>query len=266
MANRPLIHSTSGIELIRKIAEEGMVIFNADQAKDLAPTVGISKEYLRQALHHLTKAGWIIRLRKGLYSLSSSMPGIAPLHEFEIAMALIQPAAISHWSALNYHGLTEQTPRIVFILTPARAPNHAGKALRIHETTYQFIHTKSNRFFGIETVWINDSKVNITDKERTLLDCLMAPQYCGGFSEVLYAFEKNSKQLDIQKIIEYALKLDTSTIKRLGWILEHQGENPEVLQPLLAAPIKGYRALDPTSPRRGPCNKQWMVQVNLPGK
>jgi hypothetical protein len=35
---------------------------------------------------------------------------VSPLHEFEIAMALVQPAAISHWSALNYHTLTEQTP------------------------------------------------------------------------------------------------------------------------------------------------------------
>ena len=32
-------------------------------------------------------------------------------------MALVQPAAISQWSTLNDHGLTEQIPRHVFVLT-----------------------------------------------------------------------------------------------------------------------------------------------------
>jgi len=40
-------------------------------------------------------------------------------HEFEIAMALAHPAAISHWSALHHHGLTEQAPRKVFMVRAA---------------------------------------------------------------------------------------------------------------------------------------------------
>jgi len=41
---------------------------------------------------------------------------------FEIAMALVDPAAISHWSALHHHALTEQAPRRVFVLTPLGGP------------------------------------------------------------------------------------------------------------------------------------------------
>jgi predicted transcriptional regulator of viral defense system len=239
----------------------------------MAPSVGLSPGYFRQALHHLARSGWIVRLKKGLYALSGAVPGTTPLHEFEIAMALVQPAAISHWSALSHHGLTDQIPQRVFVLTPARSvprlrgakPQGAAAGYPVGETTYQFIQVKPERFFGIEQVWVNESRIHITDPERTLLDGLMAPQYCGDFAEVLHAVELRAPQLNVARIIDYALKLDAATAKRLGWILERQGVAPERLASLQQVPIKGYRVLDPTRPRRGPCETRWMIQANLPG-
>ena len=109
--------SLVGIELVRLLAYEGDRIFTTDRARELAPRVGLKDPYLWEALYHLRQNGWIVSLRRGLYALSSTVPSIAPVHEFEIAMALVSPAAISHWSALHYHGLTEQVPRKVFVLT-----------------------------------------------------------------------------------------------------------------------------------------------------
>lgn len=273
MGRGHLIHSTAGTELARTLAEVGDRIFTAERARGLAAALGISPGYVRQALHHLAKAGWIARLRRGTYALSGAVPGSLPLHEFEIAMALVQPAAISHWSALSYHGLTEQTPRHVFVLTPARSvPRARGKrkiadpGYPVGNTIYRFIQVKPERFFGIEDVWVEEARIKMTDPERTLLDGLMAPHYCGDFSEVLNAFESRGPKLDLERIIGYALKLDAATAKRLGWVLEHQGVKPSRLKELQAVPIKGYRALDPTGPRRGPCNSRWMIQVNLSGK
>jgi predicted transcriptional regulator of viral defense system len=188
-------------------------------------------------------------------------------------MALVQPAAISHWSALNYHGLTEQIPRRVFVLTPSRSvprPRGAKAAAGDHGyavggTVYQFVQVKPERFFGVQEVWVDESRVKLTDPERTLLDGLMAPQYCGDFGEVLHAFEMRGAKLDVERIIEYALKLDAATVKRLGWVLERQGIPAPQLQRLRVTPIKGFRVLDPTGPRRGPCNADWSIQVNLPG-
>jgi predicted transcriptional regulator of viral defense system len=296
MAIKRITHTVAGVELVRKLAESGRRFFTAEQARKLAPSVGISPGYFLQALHHLARTGWIVRLKKGLYSLSGSVPGATPLHEFEIAMTLVKPAAISHWSALSHYGLTEQTPRRVYVLTTARSVpriRHRDRARRAEEgtqlsaasrqpsaatvrpaedgysvgdTTYQFIQVKPERFFGIENVWVHESRIKMTDPERTLLDGLMMPHYCGDFSEVLHAFEVRAPNLDIDRIIRFALKLDAATIKRLGWILERQGIKPEQLEPLRKVPIKGYRALDPSGPRQGPCDAGWMIQVNLPGK
>lgn len=275
MSQEKRIITTAGVELVRKLAAEGDRIFNTDRARALAPTVGLSAGYLRQALHHLVRSGWLLRVRKGLYVISSAAPGTSPVHEFEIAMALVNPGAISHWSAMHYHGLTDQAPRKVFVLTTTdasvpRRPASDGKncegAYRVGDTLYQFVQTKPDRYFGTEKVWVGEVRVMITDPERTLIDGLSMPHYCGDFAEVLHAFRVRGGKLDVERIVGYALRLGAATAKRLGWVLEELGFTEAQLQALLAVPIKGYRPLDPTGPRRGSCNPRWMIQDNSPWK
>ena len=136
----------------------------------------------------------------------------------------------------------------------------------IGETTYQFIQVKPERFFGTGRVWIGESRVAVTDPERTLLDGLSRPQYCGDLAEVLHAFEVWEDRLRLDRMIDYALRLDTAIAKRLGWVLENQGMATERLGRLAQLPIKGYRKLDPTGPRKGPVNRRWRIQENLPGR
>ena len=264
-----------GVEFVRLLAAEGERIFSIDRARELASRVGLKDSYLLEALHHLRRNGWIVSLRRGLYALSSVVPGVTSVHEFEIAMALVNPAAISHWSALHYHGLTEQAPRKVFVLTTTETsvPRVRGKkagqvagGYPVGDTVYQFVQVKRERFFGTEKMWVENARVVITDPERTLLDGLTMPQYFGDFAEVLHAFEVMGENLNVSRIIDYALKLDVATAKRLGWVLENLGVDLNFIEPLAQVPIKGYRALDPTGPRKGPCNRRWMIQENLPGK
>lgn len=271
MARNKLTTPTAGVELIRKLAADGDRIFSTNRARELAPLVGLSEGYLRQALHHLVRAGWLVRVRKGLYVISSATPGVSPVHEFEIAMALVEPAAISHWSAMHYHGLTDQAARKVFVLTTTEAsvprrPRGNDEGYRVGDTLFQFIQTKPERYFGTNKTWVGEARVTMTDLERTLIDGLLMPHHCGDFAEVLHAFRARGEHLDVERIIGYAFQLDAATAKRLGWVLDELGHAPEQLDPLLAVPIKGYRRLDPTGPRRGPCNRRWMIQENLPGK
>jgi len=275
MSREKLTSSAPGLKLVRKLASEGDRIFSTDRARELAPSVGLSMSYLRQALHHLARSGWLVRLRKGLYALSGAVPGITLVHEFEVAMALANPAAISHWSALHYHGLTEQAPGRIFVLTTSESstPRRSGtgggcsdRGVSVSGVPYQFIRTKPERFFGTENVWVAEARITMTDPERTLLDGLTMPKYCGDFAEVLHAFEAHGDRLNVGRIIEYALKLDAATAKRLGWVLTHRGVEGKQLRELEHVPVKGYRQLDPSGPRSGPCDRRWMIQQNLPGK
>ena len=73
-------------------------------------------------------------------------------------------------------------------------------------------------------------------------------------------------RLDLDKMVEYAMRLDTAVTKRLGWVLERLQADQSLLERLESIPITGYRTLDANGPRKGPCNPRWMIQENLPGK
>ena len=266
--------SLVGIELVGLLACEGYRIFTTDQARELAPRVGLKDAYVLESLYHLRQNNWIVSLHRGLYALSPKVPGAAAVHEFEVAMALVDPAAISHGSALHYHGLTEQMPRDVFVMTTRGTSipklrrdvqEQNGGGYTVGDATYRFVQMKRDRFFGVEKVWVGDARVSITDLERTLLDGLSKPRYCGDFAEVIHAFQVSIDRLDIERISEYAVRLGVTTAKRLGWVLEAHGVASPELDRLAALPRKGYHNLDPTGPRRGPWNRRWMVQENLPG-
>lgn len=251
--------SLEGINILRKLASEGLKIFNFSQAQDVAAQLKINSHYVAEALYLLIKGGWITRLKRGLYAFSSTSGFINPPHQFEIAMALVTPCAISHWTALHYHHLTDQSPNVVFAITP----NSSSIPRSLNKKQFHFVKIKNEYYFGIEKIWVEQSQINITDPERTLLDGLMKPQYCGDFQEILHAFEILGNNLNIERIINYALKLDLAVIKRLGWILEKLNIHENHLKDLLKVPIKSYRKLDPNSPAKGPYNKKWMIQENI---
>ena len=137
--------SLVGIELVRLLAYEGDRIFTTDRARELAPRIGLKEAYVAESLHHLRKGNWIVSLRRGLYALSPTVPGVAAAHEFEIAMSLVDPAMISHWSALHHHGLTEQVPRDVFVLTtkgtwiPRSRGGRSSGGYAVGDATYQSV-------------------------------------------------------------------------------------------------------------------------------
>ncbi len=63
-------HTLIGLDLLRALANEGFKIFSLDNARKYASKVGIKPSYLIEALVHLTKQGWINRLKRGLYAFS----------------------------------------------------------------------------------------------------------------------------------------------------------------------------------------------------
>jgi predicted transcriptional regulator of viral defense system len=249
-------NSTIGMDLLRHLANQGLKIFSIEQAQEAASQIGMNPIYVSEALHHLLAGGWVMRLKRGVYAIAAYGP--RP-HEFSIAMALVTPSAISHWTAMHYHHLTQQTPNKIFAITPkgTSIPRSLAKGL------FQFIHVKKEHYFGIETVWVDETQVQITNLERTLLDGLSSPEHCGDFREVLHAFKMGKDRIRIDLIIEYALKLNAAVAKRLGLVLEKLGVPIDQLKLLLELPIASYRKFDPSGPLRGPYNAKWKIQDNL---
>lgn len=249
-------NSVLGMHLLRHLASQGLRIFSTEQAQAAALEIEMNPSYVSEALHHMKNGGWVIRLKRGIYAITGY--GSTP-HEFAVAMALVAPSAISHWTAMHYHHITEQTPHKIFATTPR------GTSIprSLTNTSYRFIQVKKEHFFGIKTIWVDDMKVQITDIEKTLLDGLASPEYCGDFNEVLHAFKIGKDKIRMPIIIEYALNLERAVAKRLGLILEGMGIEDKYLAPLLNLPMKSYCKFDPSAPLKGAYNSKWKIRENL---
>lgn len=267
---------TQGRKLLRHLANAGHFIFSTAQARAAAAETGVPEGYVNVLLFELAEGGWVTRLRKGLYALTGSPSGSLQIHPFAIATRLVEPSAISHWSALNYHGLTEQVPSVISAFTPEKVvtPSMRARCLKPrsgHHTwevggvEYQYVTVKKEHFFGVEETWVNELfKVSITDKERTVLETFITPRTFGGMGEALALIEEHLSELDLKRLAGYAVRHGrASVVKRLGWALEMAGASPSVLAPLDRFPVSGVRILDPTRPRRGPYSRRWGIQENL---
>src|SRR6266702_6759463 len=68
--------------------------------------VGESRETIRKKVALLVQKGWLIRLKKGQYSIITSIStlGFNDLSEYVVAQTLQKDSYISFESAIQYHG------------------------------------------------------------------------------------------------------------------------------------------------------------------
>ncbi len=245
--------------LLSELARENTPIFTAKKATK------ILKEEPYLTLHSLGKKKWILALKGGLYAIVPLDIGTRGaedfiVHDFVIASHLDKPYYIGFWSALNYHGLSDQIPKSVFIAT-----NKAKKALAILNTEFVFVQISKNRFTGIEKIDVENQRVNISNVNKTIADCLDHPEHSGGIEEVARAIYFSHEELNFKKIKGYALKMrNIAILKRLGYILEKTGlleEYKDVFKDIQLT--KGYPKFDTLSRKKGKYNEKWKLMINV---
>lgn len=256
---KKLKHSLGGVEILRSLANQGLRIFTFDDARKMAQQLDMNTSYVAEALSHLKHQGWIEGLKKGLYAFTQESGISESPHELEIAQALVPHSVISYWTAMRHYHMTEQFPQTTFSM----APTQSNLPRNTSQKRFRFIKAKKEYFFGITTVWVNQAKITITDPERTLLEGLRHPEYCGGFREVLSAFKNFIDKVDVNKLVDYSYQLEVTISKRLGWVLEHLHVESSVLERLEKIPMKGPRYLDPTGEPKGTYNRKWNLKENI---
>jgi len=236
--------------ILSDLSYKGKGIFTLEDVKEY-------NKNTKSLLYNLSKKNWILKIKKGLYMIAPLEAGELgarsyTVHSFVIASHLVEPYYLSHWSALNYHGLTEQTPPSVYITTIK--PRNRKKILDIE---FVFVTVSERKMFGMTEVMVENIPIRISTPEKTIVDCLDHPEHCGGIEEAAKAIYFEHKNMDFVKIVEMAKKMGNKTIiKRLGHLLEKLGINEynDLLTGLRIS--KGYSCLDPKLPKRGKINER----------
>ncbi len=245
-------------EVLRKLMELGEV-FTVREAKN---KLMIDDRLLNYYLRELTREGFLKRLARGIYAVTPNPGQLPAVDDFLLASLIVKPSAIAYWSALNYYGLTEQIPGITFIQTP-RKGGYSGE-ISIGGRRFRVVTVRPHKFFGLNTIRISGRNVSITDPEKTLIDCLDKPQYCGGIIEVMKALKNGS--FDKETLLEYAEQMrNVAVLKRLGFLSEKLGLGLEKEIKIPEKSKKSFPLLDPTMPPEGRFDRRWGLRLNVPG-
>jgi len=251
-----------GSNLLTELTRQGKRLFTFD---DAAKVYGNSSGGLYDLLSTLVKRRWLQRVEKGKYLIlpfEAGREGEWTEHEFIIASYLIKPYYIGFRSALNYYGYTEQVSRTVFIASTRRK---LKSTLEISGVSYRFVYVSDRKFFGASEVTLDGYRVDISEREKTIVDCLDRLEYCGGVVEVAKALWYGRDEFDFVKMVEYARKnKNRAAIQRLGYLMETLGSGTNEARALLRGSISSsYASLDTLATPEGRYIERWKVLVNI---
>lgn len=263
MAQNKRILGDIGSNLLTELTRQGKRVFTFDDAVQI---YGGNNSGLYRLLFRLIQRRWLQRLERGKYLIlpfEAGREGEWTEHEFIIASYLIDSYYIGFRSALNYYGYTEQVSRTVFIASTRRK---LKSALEISGVTYRFVYMSDRKFFGIAEVTLDGYPVNISEREKTMVDCLDRLEYCGGVVEVAKALWYGRDELDFVKMARYAQKnRNRAVCQRLGYLMETLGSgSDQAIAILNVSRSNSYAPLDTLADRKGQYIERWKVLVNVP--
>ena len=252
-------------ELLRSFAQAGLRILDKDDLVRAALSLGLKETYVPKMTSLMIKNGDLESLSKGLYTLPVELLAGGPLHSFEIAMKLAKKGAISHRSALSYYELTDQVFSKVYVTVPKEKGANLSKITDydIKGAQYHLLRVLPQSYWGVKAVFMGEARAWITDLERTLIDGLSRPDLCGGFREVVFAYERSVSRISPSLILEYAQKTSLVACKRLGWVFDKLGIHKDLQEKLMALPMPYYQRLDAAGERQGKAIKHWNLLENI---
>jgi predicted transcriptional regulator of viral defense system len=174
------------------------------------------------------KAGLYYAVRPGQKVLQ------APVDPFLLTSKLASDAVLAFHSALDLLGFGHSVFNTYYYFSdrfrPARRFRHEHFRCVV---TPEALRRKSAAFFGTDKVERFGLKVVVTSKERTLVEVLERPQYCGGFEEMYRCLEK-MPYLQTDLVLQYlTMRQQKKLFARVGFFLEQHREQFQVEESFL---------------------------------
>ena len=270
MANRSRLQISKQdiVAYFKKEAELGTAVF---KQKELAAILTKQRDYWRLAQRTNSKefVSFLID-HANLISVSLDFPartetlfcwGPAPL--LAVISKIKKESYFTHYTAMRINGLTEQLPKSIYInyekstkninsdlnqsaidqafSSPARISNNFAD---FHNTRVFLLNGQHTGRIGVIKSRVGydsteKSLVHHTNLERTLIDAVVSPSYCGGISEVAKAFELAAERISVNSLIAMLKKMDFTYPyhQAIGFYLERAGYKPKLLDIVRSIPM-----------------------------
>lgn len=236
---------------------------------DLRKPLGLTPLQERNLLSRLARAGWIARVRRGLYLVPRTLPlGGKWSPDDVLALNTLMEDVKGRYqicgpNAFNRYGFDEQIPALVYAYN-----NRISGERGIGATRLVLIKVADERLGGTEEVATRDGLVAIyPSRARALVDAVYdwarfnsLPR---GYRWIRSALEK--KRVSAPELVDMTLRYgDVGTIRRIGLVLDQAGADGRLIRKLEKKLPKSTGLIPwiPTSPKRGRINRRWGVVVN----
>lgn len=145
---------------------------------------------------------------------------------FDLVSINSRSSFFSHYSAVYIHNLTEQIPKNIYLsyerpnradkkytslkqesidVAFSKSPRVSSNFKKIDHYNVYYLNSQAYNKIGIEKF---KKKYLVTDIERTLIDITIKPFYSGGVTQVLEAYNNSKEYLDVNKLLDYYIKMD----------------------------------------------------------
>ena len=241
---------------------------------------------IRPILNRLSKAGELVPIEglPFLYRVNAPYARTEAVEEEEVLMELHPYAALSHFSALSFHQMTDQLSKEIHVSVPddgfggfsplgTTSEDWEGVALvrgRIADSIFgrkiQWHRLVGKRIFGMSVSNWHGYLVRVTTPERTLLDGLLQPDWSGGFANVLRAWAGYRDLIDLKALANCADRLDVGILRqRAGFLLEELGIRHPALDAWVARAQRGGSSkLNGGAEFSSDFSERWQLSINAP--
>jgi len=249
--------------LVTTLYEQNSPVF---RLKEVQKILRLGEASSRNFVRNLVNRGVVTRLKPGLFILVPFELGKESEYignPFIVAREIMSRMDyyLSYATAMEIHGMVTQ-PQLVICITTLKS----RRPINVLGIEFRFIHSQRKFFFGLSEHWVTkQEKVKVSDLERTIIDGLKQPEYCGGLTEVAKGLWMRHQDVNIARLIKYAVKTAVgAVIRRLGFLFELYGignvEDWELLRSYLS---ETYVRLDPLLPSEGKFLRKWRLQLNV---
>ena len=143
-----------------------------------------------------------------------------------------------------------------------RRPIELGRA------QIRFVQLKPEKLFGFQQTLYHDVSLKVSDREKTILDCLERFDLCGGVAEVARSISALIDETDPATLLDYLQRMDNQALaQRLGLILERLSTVQEIDGSLIAGIAQQVGehvySLDPHEPEAGVLDGRWRIRENV---
>lgn len=261
--DRPKTLGPQAARLLTALHEARRDVFSFD---DVRRVTGANLESTRSFVGKLVMRGLATRLKPGLFILIPFELGREREYlgnPYVVARELAgdRDYYLSHASAMGIHGMATQPQLVVHVTSPRPL-----RGRTILGTEFHFARCKPEHLFGVTQHWCDKAQqVAVSDIERTIVDGLKQPEYCGGFSDVAKGYWMRRTKINVERLVAYALRLDVgAVIRRLGFLLETSGvDASSEIERLRDRLTDTYHLLDPTLPAEGRRVARWRLRLNV---